>query len=595
MTRSSGRWTRPASASATTCRLRDPSRTTATSPTPTPTKAAWPATFRRPSGSPLRRSPRSATSPTMCSCSPTPGLASPWVTRVPRSSGPPAGSRHPTRTRASPTRWSGLSCHELSASLEEGPPEGTDMAVPATAAADILVIFGITGDRAKKQTFRALYRMERRGELQCAVVGVARDEWSDATLRDHARQAIEDSGEKISEQVFQRLAGRLSMVPGDYQDPKTYDRVAHAIAGRQHSPVFYLEIPPSLFGRVVEGLAGAGLTDGARVALEKPFGHDLASARALNAELHKFLEERQIYRVDHFLGKEPTMDIVYLRFANSVFEPLWNRDRIQSVQVTLAEDFGVDDRGAFYDPVGALRDVVQNHLLQVIGLIAAEPPSAADADSLRDKRLEVFRSIPSANPGHYVRGQYDGYLSVPGVRPGSQTETFAALRLEIENWRWSGVPFFIRAGKELPERVTEVRIMFERRPRLGFLMGTAPPGEFIVRIDPDAGADLVVQAKEAGTQGELRAVDFPLIFAAELGDPPEPYERLLADALRGDALLFVREDSEEQTWRIVQPLLDAPPPVEPYARGTWGPAAAGRLVAGHPSWRRPWLPAQTAP
>src|SRR5215831_284040 len=272
----------------------------------------------------------------------------------------------------------------------------------ARTAADVLVIFGITGDLAKRQTFRALYRLERRGELRCPVVGVARDQWPAATLREHARQAIEDSGEKISEHVFQRLAERLSMVSGDYQDPKTYDRVARAIEGR-HTPVFYLEIPPSLFARVVEGLAGAGLTQGARVAVEKPFGHDLTSARALNAELHQHLEESQIYRIDHFLGKEPTMDILYLRFANSVFEPLWNRDRIQSVQVTLAEDFGVDDRGAFYDPVGALRDVVQNHLLQVIGLIAAEPPSAADADSLRDKRLEVFRSIPSANPGHYVR------------------------------------------------------------------------------------------------------------------------------------------------------------------------------------------------
>src|SRR5215467_5004375 len=373
------------------------------------------------------------------------------------------------------------------------------MAVPATTAAETLVIFGITGDLAKRQTFRALYRMERRGELQCAVIGVARDEWSDATLRDQARQAIEDSGEKISEQVFQRLAARLSMVPGDYQDPKTYDRVGHAV-GERRNPVFYLEIPPSLFGRVVEGLAGAGLTKGARVAVEKPFGHDLASARALNAELHRFLKERQIYRVDHFLGKEPTMDIVYLRFANSVFEPLWNRDHIQSVQVTLAEDFGVAGRGAFYDPVGALRDVVQNHLLQIIGLIAAEPPSAADADSLRDKRLEVFRSIPSANPGHYVRGQYDGYLSVPGVRPGSQTETFAALRLEIDNWRWSGVPFFIRAGKELPERVTEVRIIFKTPPRMVFASHAPHPDEFIVRIDPAPGADLVVQARGPGLE-----------------------------------------------------------------------------------------------
>jgi len=463
------------------------------------------------------------------------------------------------------------------------------MAAKAATAADVLVIFGITGDLARKQTFRALYRLERRDELQCPIVGVARDEWSAATLREHARQAIEDSGETISERVFQRLAARMSMVSGDYQDPKTYDRVAHAIEGR-HRPVFYLEIPPSLFGRVVEGLAGAGLTQRARVAVEKPFGHDLASARALNAELHQYLEEAQIYRIDHFLGKEPTMDIQFLRFSNAIFEPLWNRNLIQSVQITMAENFGVYDRGSFYDPVGALRDVVQNHLLQVLGLIASEPPSAADADGIRDKRVEVFRAMPPADPRRYVRGQYDGYLSVPGVNPGSQTETFAALRLEIDNWRWSGVPFFIRAGKELPERVTEVRIIFKPPPRLVFSPHTPHPDELIVRIDPTPGADLVVQVKEPGTGLSMRTIDLSLIFSGELGDPPEPYERLLGDVLQGEARLFVREDSEEETWRIVQPLLDAPPPVQPYARGSWGPAATDTLLAGHPRWREPWLP-----
>jgi len=467
------------------------------------------------------------------------------------------------------------------------------MTRPAATAADVLVIFGITGDLARKQTFRALYRLERRGELRCPVVGIARDEWSDATLREHARQAIEDSGEKISERVFQRLAGRLSMVSGDYQDPKTYDRVAHAIEGR-HTPVFYLEIPPSLFGRVVEGLAGAGLTQGARVAVEKPFGHDLASARALNGELRKYLEEAQIYRIDHFLAKEPTMDILFLRFTNAIFEPFWNRDHIQTIHITMAEDFGVADRGSFYDPVGALRDVVQNHLLQVLGLIASEPPSVADADGIRDKRVEVFRAMPPADPQDYVRGQYDGYRSVLGVNPGSQTETFAALRLEIDNWRWSGVPFFIRAGKELPERVTEGRIIFKPPPRLVFSPHTPHPDEFIIRIDPTPGADLVVQVKAPGPEPTLRTIDLSLIFSGELGDPPEPYERLFWDVLQGEARLFVREDSEEETWRIVQPLLDAPPPVEPYACGSWGPAAANALVTGHPGWREPWLPPPTA-
>ena len=302
------------------------------------------------------------------------------------------------------------------------------MTTAATTAADVLVIFGITGDLARKMTFRSLYRLERRGLLDCPIVGVALDDWSPSTLRDHARKAIEDSGESIDEDVFARFAGRLSMVSGDFADAKTYERVGKAIEGK-NTPVFYLEIPPSLFGKVVEGLAHAKLTARARVVVEKPFGHDLASARALNEQLRSVLEEWQIFRIDHFLGKEPAMDIMFLRFANSVFEPLWNRDRIQCVQITMAENFGVEDRGSFYDPVGALRDVVQNHLLQLIGLFAAEPPSVADADGLRDKRVEVFRAMPPADPAHYVRGQYDGYRSVKGVQSDSQTETFAALRL----------------------------------------------------------------------------------------------------------------------------------------------------------------------
>ncbi|MGW2251694.1 glucose-6-phosphate dehydrogenase [Kitasatospora sp. NPDC001660] len=461
------------------------------------------------------------------------------------------------------------------------------MTAPVSTAADVLVIFGITGDLARKMTFRSLYRLERRRLLQCPIVGVARDEWSAAALRDHARRAIEGTGETITEDVFQRLAERLSMISGDFGDPRTYDRVARAIEARR-TPVFYLEIPPSLFGRVVEGLAGADLTGRARVVVEKPFGHDLASARALNAQLRGLLQERQILRIDHFLGKEPSLDILFLRFANSIWEPLWSRDRIRCVQITMAEDFGVEDRGRFYDPVGALRDVVQNHLLQLVGLFAAEPPGTA-ADGLRDKRVEVFRAIPSADPGHYVRGQYDGYLAVPGVSPDSQTETYAALRLEIDNWRWSGVPIFIRAGKALPERVTEIRAVFKPPPRLAFAPTYAPdPNELVLRIDPDPGIDLIVQAKQPGARA-TRTVDLSLIFSEELGEAPEPYERLLGDAMEGDSSLFTREDSVEETWRIVQPLLDAPPPVEPYTSGSWGPAGADKLLVGHPQWRDPWL------
>ncbi|OBF26758.1 glucose-6-phosphate dehydrogenase [Mycobacterium sp. ACS1612] len=461
------------------------------------------------------------------------------------------------------------------------------MTTPATAPADVLVIFGITGDLARKMTFRSLYRLERRKLLDCPIVGVARDDWSEAALHDHARSAIETAGETIDEDVFTRFAARLSMVSGDFGDAKTYERVGRAIEGK-HTPVFYLEIPPSLFGRVVEGLAHANLTSHARVVVEKPFGHDLESARALNAQLRSVLDEWQIFRIDHFLGKEPAMDIMFLRFANSVFEPLWNRDRIQCVQITMAENFGVDDRGSFYDPVGALRDVVQNHLLQLIGLFAAEPPSVADADGLRDKRVEVFRAIPSIDPAHYVRGQYDGYRSVKGVQPDSQTETFAALRLEIDNWRWSGVPFFLRAGKALPVRATEIRVIFKRPPKLAIMKERPDPNELVLRIDPNPGTDMVIQAKEPGVNS-TRCVDLSLTFAKELGEAPEPYERLLSDAMRGDSAQFAREDGVEETWRIVQPLLDSPPPVQPYEFGSWGPADATKLVVGHPKWREPWL------
>jgi glucose-6-phosphate 1-dehydrogenase len=463
----------------------------------------------------------------------------------------------------------------------------TTPAAPTTSPADVLVIFGITGDLAKKMTFKSLYRLERRELLDCPIIGVARRDWSEDELHAHARAAIVDGGETIDETIFTRFAKRLSMVSGNYDDAKTYERLGKAIDGK-HTPVFYLEIPPSLFGPVVDQLADANLTANARIVIEKPFGHDLASANALNDELRRHLAEWQIFRIDHFLGKEPAMDIMFLRFANTIFEPLWNRDRIASVQITMAESIGVEDRGSFYDEVGALRDVVQNHLLQLVGLVASEPPSTADADGLRDKRVEVFKAISSIQPAYYVRGQYDGYQSIEGVQPNSQTETFAALRLEIDNWRWAGVPFFIRAGKALPERATEIRVIFKRPPRLPISTHAPDADELILRIDPKPGADLLIQAKAPGAN-RTRAVDLSLIFADELGEAPEPYERLLSDAMKGDSSQFTRQDTVAETWRIVQPLLDAPPPVESYEYGSWGPSGADKLVAGHPSWREPWL------
>ena len=455
-----------------------------------------------------------------------------------------------------------------------------------TTSADALVLFGVSGDLARRRLFPALYGMAADGELDFPVIGVARTPGDDDDLKQWVTSALADGERRVDPVVLGRLLSCLRYVSGDYTDSSTYSSLRSLLEGRECA-VAYLAIPPFLFDDVVEGLAEAGLNRSGRLVVEKPFGRDTASAEELNEIIHRHYPESRVFRIDHFLGKEALQNLMVYRFSNTILEPIWNRHYIRGVQVTMAESFGVNGRGGFYESVGALRDVVQNHLLMLIALLAMEPPVSDEPASLRDERVKVLSAMKPLVPSEVVRGQYVGYRNEPGVAPDSDVDTFFAARFEIDSWRWAGVPWVVRAGKGLASTVTEAIVEFDRPPRMLFAHEHQTPGPNRISFmsKPDDRITLSMQAKRAGAGMISGPVDFEITSGWDDGKPEDAYRRLLGDAMRGDQSLFARRDGVMESWRIVEPVLQDPPSAIRYQPGSWGPSEAAGVVG--PDWR--WL------